>query len=123
MAYETIYQFTEWCYNRIVETYRAGKYEASRAYEDTLRQHLALNLKAGKFVDQRRQARNLLQKIDRATKTGNKRRLPYTGEKYEEQKRIEIEESEKALRKVGMPEETINYLIKLKKENYGDQFF
>ena len=123
MAYETIYQFTEWCYNRMIETYRAGKYEASSAYEETLRQHLALNLKPGKFVSQRRQARNLVRNIDNATKTGNKTRLPYTGEKYEQQKRVDIEETERILRKVGMPEQTINYLIQLKKENYADQFF
>lgn len=123
MAYETIKDFTEWCYNGYIDANKANRFQAADTLRDVLKQHLTLNLKAGKFVDQRRHARNLLEKIDKAAKTGNTSRLAYTGEKYNLQKETDINQSERILRECGVPEENITFLINLKRQNYGDQFF
>jgi len=123
MAYETMRDFTDWCYNGYVDANKANRFQAADTLRDVLKQHLTYNLKAGKFVDQRRHARNLLEKIDKAAKTGNTSRLPYTGERYKIQKEADLKQSERILRECGLPEEHISYSMNLKRQHYGDQFF
>lgn len=120
MAYETLYEFTQWCYNSIVDAIRAENDKVATTLIEVLRQHLSLNLKAGKFVSQRQHARNLLKQIEKAQKQGLTRKLHYTGEKFQQEMKDAISAYENWLRSQNYPEDYITELIIIKKEQYGN---
>lgn len=119
MAYETLNDFTDWCFNRFVEHNREGKYTVAGIYHDMLKKHFEWNLKGRRLTTQRQRAKNRLHDIMNAMKAGKLDKLTYTGEEGKKEFNDVIAAYEKQLRDFGYPEETINELIILKKENYG----
>ncbi len=115
MAYDTLDEFTEWCYNSYVEATRSDRYREATVYYLVLHQHLTLNLKARRLVSQRIKAKSLLKDIDNAGKAGKSYSLTYTGEKGVHEFKEMIAAYEKQLRELGYSEDNITELIIQKK--------
>jgi hypothetical protein len=120
MAYESLYEFTEWCYNSYVDAVRAHEYTKAYLLRQVLQQHYTLNLKPGRFVSQRQQARNLLRAIDKAEKAGITDTIHYTGAKFLQELNAALADYEALLRRMDFPEDYIQELLIQKKLDYGN---
>jgi len=120
MAYETLNDFTDWCYNRFVECNRKSKFSEAGIYHDMLKKHFEWNLKGRRLVTQRLRAKNRLLDIWEATKSGKLDKLTYSGAEGRKEFNDVMAAYEKELQAFGFPEEIITELIIQKKENYGN---
>lgn len=82
--------------------------------------HLEWNLKGRRLTTQRQSAKNRLKDIMSAMKAGKLDKLTYSGVEGQREFEEVIAAYEKELKDFGFSEETINELIILKKENYGN---
>ncbi|MCH5685563.1 hypothetical protein LWM68_15670 [Niabella sp. W65] len=71
MAYETLNDFTDWCYNRFVEYNRKNKFNEAGIYHDMLKKHFDWNLKGRRLTSQRQRAKNRLRIFKKPRKREN----------------------------------------------------
>ncbi|HCD9236064.1 TPA: hypothetical protein NEG48_003084 [Elizabethkingia anophelis] len=119
MAYESLNEFTEWCYNKYVEYTRKNDFIRSSIYEDVLKNHLQWNLKGRRLVTQRHLAKFLVKNIYKAHIEGKTDKLTYTGEKGKKEFEDEMTKYEELLRKENFPDDSIRELVIMKREQYG----
>lgn len=121
--YKTLNGFTEWCYNCFVALSRKAASSYADIYYETLQNHCLWNLKGKQFQSQRAKAKELLQRILKAVKSGSAAQLPYVGEEGRCELDYLVGKYEKQLREEGHPEKAIKKLIILKRKEYKSQFF
>lgn len=76
-------EFTEWCYNRIVEQGRSYQYYEANIYKEILQKHLECNLTGQRLKEQRTHAGMLLNRISNAIASSNYHKLSYLAEEKE----------------------------------------
>lgn len=68
MAYENNHDFTDWLYNRFVESFKKGNVSQALIYSDTLGEYIRTALAQRKFSGWRRHANQLYKSIIKALK-------------------------------------------------------
>ncbi|WP_412468798.1 hypothetical protein [Pedobacter sp. KLB.chiD] len=119
---ETITDSTlvDWLYNRFVEAVRNDDYRKIFIYEDVLHQINNLLPSGRKYTAMKKRAKAHLKEILKASKGGALKKLHYTGAEFTADFNRIIEAYEKELHNTDFDEETINYLLNIKKETYGN---
>lgn len=112
--------FSDWLYNRFVEAVRKDEISKSFIYQDILQQTENLLPNGRKYSALKRRSKAHLKDISKAFKNGSLKKLHYTGAEFVADFNRAIEEYEKELRNTDFDEDTINYLLSIKKETYGN---
>lgn len=120
MAYENNNEFSEWLYNRYVETWRKGDITKAFVFSDILRVYIEIALKQRKFSKQKRRANELYKTIYKALQNKTTNKLLLTGQEGTLEFEKTIADYEAMLREMNCPEETMKDLIIEKRFNYGN---
>lgn len=120
MSYDTNNDFSNWIYNRYVESLRKKDLRATMIFLDVLEKFISSGLTDRKFSRHRRHANGLLKTIYKAIKTGKSDKLELTGKEWTQEFERKISEYEKQLIEMNLSEETIQQLVTEKKMNYGN---
>jgi predicted amidophosphoribosyltransferase len=120
MTYENNNAFTDWLYNRYVESLRKKDIVKQFLFFDVINEFLKKALSQRKFSQQRRYANSLLRSIQKAHKNGTTEKLQLSGEEWQREFEKAIADYERNLRELDFDEEHIQELIIEKKCNYGN---
>lgn len=120
MAYENNNVFTDWLYNRYVESLRKKDIIKQFIFFDVINQFVNKALTQRRFSQQRRYANNLIKAIQKAHKNGTSHKLQLSGEEWQREFEKAIADYERNLRELDFDEEQIRELIIEKKCNYGN---
>ncbi|WP_316795531.1 hypothetical protein [Pedobacter agri] len=120
MSYDTNNDFSNWIYNRYVESLRKKDLRTTIIFLDVLEKYISSGLTDRKFSIYRRHANGLLKTIYKAQKTGKSDKLQLTGKEWTEEFERKISDYKKQLTDMNLSEETIQQLVTEKKMNYGN---
>lgn len=120
MANENERDYFEWLYNRYVEAFRKKEYQHTTIYYDALERFVWMMPKTGKYSGQHRYAKQFLKIITDANRNGTVGKLQLSGQEFTREYERVISEYRKTLTDEGWGEETVNYLVSIKQESYGN---
>lgn len=120
MAYRNNNDFTDWLYNAYVVAIRRNDTKRALVFLDVLNQYVFRVLAKRKSGKRKRHAKELLKTVQKAAKNGTTHKLVLTGEEGLREFEAAMAKYEKALREMGLGEETITELVNEKKMEYGN---
>ncbi|RLJ75167.1 hypothetical protein [Pedobacter alluvionis] len=120
MNNDTDNKFTDWIYNRYVESIRNEDFTRMTLFFDVLSKYINTSLTQRRQSKQRRYADRLLKAIHKAHKSGTAKKLQLAGAEWQQEFEKAIAEYETMLTDMNLSKETIQEMVIEKRFNYGN---
>lgn len=120
MEHDKTNDFTDWLYNRYIESLRKEDFARMLVFLDVMNQYFIKALTQRRFSKQKRYMAKLLKTIEKAHKSGTTKKLQLVGVEWQQEFERAIKEYETALTELNFSKERIKELVIEKRCNYGN---